>query len=54
MIYCSGDSMDLYNPNSGEIKGFKTLIVEDNAPFRLSLRETLETLFPSMIVQEAA
>ena len=54
MVNCSGDGMDLSNPKSGEIKGFKTLIVEDNAPFRLSLKETLQTLFPSMIVQEAA
>jgi len=46
--------MDFSNPKSGRISGFKTLIVEDNAPFRLSLRESLETLFPSMTVEEAA
>jgi CheY-like chemotaxis protein len=46
--------MVLSNPNSEKTNGFKTLIVEDNAPFRLSLRESLEALFPSMIVQEAA
>lgn len=54
MVNHLGDGMDFSNPSTGEIKGFKTLIVEDNAPFRLSLRETLETLFPSIIVQEAA
>ena len=33
---------------------FKTLIVEDNAPFRQSLREILSERFPSMVVEEAA
>ena len=46
--------MGLSHPNSENRNGFKTLIVEDNAPFRLSLRESLEALFPSMIVHEAA
>ncbi len=49
-----GDGMDSSNQKSGEVNGFKTLIVEDNAPFRVSLKESLEALFPSMIVQEAA
>jgi DNA-binding NarL/FixJ family response regulator len=33
---------------------FLTLIVEDNAPFRQSLREILCEQFPSMSVEEAA
>jgi DNA-binding NarL/FixJ family response regulator len=32
---------------------FKTLLVEDNAPFRQSLREMLCERFPRMIVEEA-
>jgi len=32
---------------------FKTLIVEDNATFRQSLKELLHTRFPSMVVEEA-
>ena len=32
---------------------FKTLIVEDNAAFRQSLKELLHTRFPSMVVEEA-
>jgi DNA-binding NarL/FixJ family response regulator len=44
----------LFHLSSGVIKNFKTLIVEDNASFRRSLKESLETLFPSMIIQEAA
>ena len=36
----------------GEAK-FKTLIVEDNATYRGLLRESLESLFPSMVIQEA-
>ena len=31
----------------------KTLIVEDNAPFRLSLREILRERFPTMAIEEA-
>ena len=33
---------------------FKTLIVEDNAPFRQLLREILCTRFPSTVIWEAA
>jgi DNA-binding NarL/FixJ family response regulator len=33
---------------------FKTLIVEDNALFRQTFKEGLQTLFPSMMIQEAA
>ncbi len=32
---------------------FKTLIVEDSATFRQSLKELLDTRFPSMVVEEA-
>ena len=32
---------------------FRTLIVEDNAPFRQSLREILCERFPAMVVDEA-
>ncbi len=32
---------------------FKTLIVEDNATFRQSLKATLETEFPLMVIEEA-
>ena len=32
---------------------FKTLLVEDNAPFRQSLREMLCERFPKMVVEEA-
>ena len=32
---------------------FKTLIVEDNAPFRQSLREILSERFPAMVIDEA-
>ena len=32
---------------------FKTLIVEDNAPFRQSLREMLSERFPAMVIDEA-
>ena len=32
---------------------FKTLLVEDNAPFRQSLREMLCERFPRMIIEEA-
>ncbi len=31
----------------------KTLIVEDNATYRGLLRETLESLFPRMVIEEA-
>jgi YesN/AraC family two-component response regulator len=33
---------------------FKTLIVEDNVPFRQSLKAVLDTEFPSMDIAEAA
>ncbi len=33
---------------------FKTLIVEDNATYRGLLRESLQNLFPSMAIHEAA
>jgi CheY-like chemotaxis protein len=53
-VNCPEDDMDFSKQSSGEITGFKTLIVEDNAPFRLSLKESLQSLFPSMVIQEAA
>jgi DNA-binding NarL/FixJ family response regulator len=37
-----------------ESKVFKTLLVEDNTAFRQSLKEILNTQFPSMIIEEAA
>ena len=37
----------------GEVK-VKTLIVEDNVPYREILKDTLKTLFPAMVIQEAA
>ncbi len=39
---------------SGEIRMFKTLIVEDNDTFRQSLKATLGTEFPLMVIDEAA
>ena len=38
---------------SREASTLKVLIVEDNASFRTTLRDSLQTLFPSMIVHEA-
>ena len=32
----------------------KTLIVEDNANYRRVLKDTLQTLFPSLVIHEAA
>jgi len=40
------------NVNSARENEFKTLIVEDNHSFRQILRDSLETLFPSMVIQE--
>ncbi len=37
----------------GEVK-VRTLIVEDNAPYREILKDTLKTLFPTMVIQEAS
>jgi DNA-binding NarL/FixJ family response regulator len=37
----------------GEIK-LRTLIVEDNASYREIIKDTLKTLFPSMVIQEAS
>ena len=39
---------------SGETLTLKTLIVEDNVFFRETLKEELQTLFPSMVIGEAA
>ena len=39
---------------SGKILDLKVLIVEDNASFRIILNDKLKTLFPSIIIQEAA
>ena len=39
---------------SGEALNSKTLIVEDNRSFRGILKDSLNYLFPSMVVQEAA
>jgi DNA-binding NarL/FixJ family response regulator len=39
---------------SEKILNLKTLIVEDNASFREILKDKLQTLFPSMVVYEAA
>jgi len=33
--------------------GFKTLIVEDSHSFRQTLKDSLQALFPSMVIQEA-
>ena len=38
---------------SGEIRKLKALIVEDNDMFRETVREILQTLFPSMGIDEA-
>ncbi len=38
----------------GENNPLRTLIVEDNAFFRQSFKERLETLFPVMVIREAA
>ncbi len=32
----------------------RTLIVEDDAPYREILKDTLKTLFPTMVIQEAS
>ena len=37
----------------GEVK-LKTLIVEDNTAYRGLLRDSLQSLFPSMMIQEAS
>jgi DNA-binding NarL/FixJ family response regulator len=39
---------------SRELKGLKTLIVEDYAPFREMLQEGLQKLFSSMLIEQAA
>jgi DNA-binding NarL/FixJ family response regulator len=39
---------------SGEVRRLRTLIVEDNAAFRGTLKDSLQTLFPSMVIHEAA
>ncbi|MGA2517984.1 MAG: response regulator transcription factor [Thermodesulfobacteriota bacterium] len=39
---------------SERILNLKTLIVEDNASFREILKDKLQTIFPSMVVYEAA
>jgi two-component system response regulator YesN len=39
---------------SEKVLNLKTLIVEDNASFREILKEKLRTLFPSMVIYEAA
>ena len=41
-------------PNLGPtgINSFKTLIVEDNAFFRQSFKDTLQTRFPLMTIEE--
>jgi DNA-binding NarL/FixJ family response regulator len=38
---------------SGEPLKMKTLIVEDNANYRQILKDSLQTLFPSMVIHEA-
>jgi len=40
--------------HSGENNPLRTLIVEDNAFFRQSFKERLQTLFPVMLIREAA
>jgi DNA-binding NarL/FixJ family response regulator len=40
--------------SSEKVSNLKTLIVEDNASFREILKEKLRTLFPSMVIFEAA
>jgi DNA-binding NarL/FixJ family response regulator len=37
----------------GEVK-IRTLIVEDNASYREMIRDSLNTLFPSIVIQEAS
>lgn len=37
----------------GEVK-LRTLIVEDNAPYREIMKDTLRTLFSTMVIQEAS
>ena len=37
-----------------KVLNLKTLIVDDNALFREVLKETLQPLFPSMVIYEAA
>lgn len=39
---------------SRKVLNLKALIVEDNASFREMLRDKLQTLYPSMIISEAA
>jgi DNA-binding NarL/FixJ family response regulator len=38
---------------SGEIRKLRALIVEDNDMFRETVKEILQTLFPSMAIEEA-
>jgi DNA-binding NarL/FixJ family response regulator len=42
------------NSRSPEINKLKVLIVEDNAFFRNVFKDTLQRLFPSMVIEEAA
>jgi len=39
--------------SSGEVQELKTLIVEDNDIFRETVKEILQTFFPSMAIEEA-
>ena len=39
---------------SEKVLNLKTLIVDDNASFREIIKEKLRTLFPSMVIYEAA
>jgi DNA-binding NarL/FixJ family response regulator len=45
--------MAFSNSKSPEISKLKALIVEDNAFFRNAFEETLQRLFPSMVIEEA-
>ncbi len=36
----------------GEVK-LRTLIVEDNAPYKEIIKDTVKTLFPTMVIQGA-
>jgi DNA-binding NarL/FixJ family response regulator len=46
--------MAFSNLGSPEINKLKALIVEDNAFFRSAFKETLQRLFPSMVIEEAS
>jgi CheY-like chemotaxis protein len=42
------------NPSPGAMKKFRILMVDDNSPFRLVLKESLQMSFPMVAIDEVA